>query len=163
MSGLVDAVRAKVSPKCLARKCSRDGCGVSLKDAPESRLIIDFDKPCSPLGMQATRCDYLFIAESVDRSGDRSGWIAPLELQKGGLDASKVVKQLQAGARAAEKLVPRKKPVKFRPVAAFDGIHKAERNKLRSKNTKVRFHGHTELIRLIRCDAPLVQALTNRS
>ena len=157
MSGLVDAVRAKVSPKCLARKCSRDGCGVSLTDAPEPRLIIDFDKPCSPLGRQATRCDYLFIAESVARSG----WIAPLELKKGGLDASEVVKQLQAGARAAEKLVPPKKPVKFRPVAAFSGgIHKAERNKLRGK---VRFHGHTELIRLIRCNAPLVQALTNRS
>ena len=146
MSGLVDAVRAKVFPtKCLATKCGRDGCGVSLKDAPEPRLIIDFDKPCSPLGKQATRCDYLFIAESVDRSG----WIAPLELQKGGLDASKVVKQLQAGARAAEKLVLRKKPVKFRPVAAFGGIHKAERKKLRDKSTKVRFHEHTEFIRLI--------------
>ena len=155
MSGLIDAVRAKVSPKCLAGRCRKDGCRVSLENAPQPRLIIDFDKPGSPLGRQDTRCDYLFIAEG--RNG--SGWVAPLELKRGRLDAGEVVKQIQAGARAAEGLVPRSEPIKFRPVAASRGKHKAERDNLKKKNSWIRFHGRAEPIRLMSCGASLAQAL----
>lgn len=156
MNGLVAAVRAKVCPECLAGKCRKDGCGVSLKNAPQPRLIIDFDKPGSPLGRQDTRCDYLLIAEG--RNG--SGWVAPLELKKGRLDAGEVVKQLQAGARAAEGLVPRNEPIEFRPVAAFDGrINKAELKKLKGKGSRIWFHRRAEIVRLMRCGAPLAQAL----
>ena len=79
MTGLVDAVREKISPKCLSRKCSRPGCRVPLKDAPNPRLIIDFDKPDSPLGERDASCDFLLIAEE----DDESAWVAPLELKKG--------------------------------------------------------------------------------
>ena len=151
MTGLVDAVREKVSPKCLSRKCNRPGCRVPLNDAPNPRLIIDFDKSGSPLGERATRCDFLFIAEE----DDESAWVAPLEL-KGRLDVSRAVQQLQAGARAAEGLIPQNAKVNFRPVVAFKGIPKAERTALKSK---VRFHEQTEALRLIKCGAPLIQAL----
>lgn len=157
--GLVDAVRKvvhkKFSKKCLTRKCSRPGCGVSLKGAPSPRLIIDFDKPGSPLGQSDTRCDFLFIAED----NDESGWVAPLELKSGGLDASQAIKQLRAGARVAEEIVPQDEPVRFRPIAAHQGIHRAELIKLRNKASRIRFRGQMEYARLMSCDAALVEKL----
>ena len=47
----------------------KEGCKVSLNDAPEPRLIVDFDKPGSPLGQNQTRCDYLFVADSGECVG----------------------------------------------------------------------------------------------
>ena len=122
-----------------------------LNNAPSPRLIIDFDKPSSPLGERDTRCDFLFIAED----GNNPGWVAPLEM-KGRLDVSRAVQQLQAGARAAEGLIPQNAEVNFRPIVVFKGIPKAERTALRNK---VRFREQTEALRLIKCGAPLTQAL----
>ena len=121
---------------------------VSLKDAPRPRLIVDFDKPGSPLGQSETRCDYLFVANG----GRCADWIAPLELKRGSLHAGHVVRQLRAGATAAEGLVSRNKKVRFRPTAVYGGIHKAQIN-------KVEFHGRVEAIRLIKCGASLTKAL----
>ena len=155
MNGVVAAVRAKVDASCLVRRCGKERCAVLLSGAPEPRLIVDFDKPGSPLGPDSTRCDYLFVAEG---SGG-SGWVAPLELKKGQLRAGEVVRQLQAGARAAEHLVPSGTPVAFRPVAVSRNVPKAERNRLKDKSSWIRFHECAELVRLIPCGARLVQAL----
>lgn len=152
MTGLVSEVSARVSPDCLTQRCRRPGCSVSLKGAPSPRLIIDFDKPGSPLGQSDTRCDFLFIAED----NDESGWVAPLELKSGSVDASQAIKQLRAGARVAEEIVPQNAKVNFRPVLACKGIPKAERTALKSK---VRFRRQTEALRLIKCGALLKQAL----
>ena len=151
MTGLVSEVSARVSPDCLTQRCRRPGCGVSLKDAPSPRLIIDFDKPGSPLGKSDTRCDFLFIAED----NDESVWVAPLEL-KSRLDVSRAVQQLQAGASAAEALIPEDAKINLRPIVACKGIPKAERTALKSK---VRFREQTEALRLIKCGSPLTQAL----
>lgn len=152
MTGLVSEVSAGVSPDCLTQRCRRPGCGVSLKGAPSPRLVIDFDKPGSPLGKSDTRCDFLFIAED----NDESGWVAPLELKSGSVDASQAIKQLRAGARVAEAIVPQNAKVNFRPVLAYKGIPKAERTALKSK---VRFREQTEALRLIKCGSLLTQAL----
>ncbi len=79
MMGLVEAVNAALDKNCtVSGKLKKKGCAVSLEGAPEPRLIVDFDKPGSPLGKSETRCDYLFVA-----NGERcAGWIAPLELKK---------------------------------------------------------------------------------
>ncbi len=125
-----------------------------MTDAPTPNLIVDFDRPGSPLGLGQTRCDYLFVAEN-----DKGDWIAPLELKRGCLQADEVVRQLQAGASAAEQLVSSNDSVRFRPVAASGSTPKAERDKLKNKRSKVRFHGQAEAIRLISCGASLVGAL----
>ena len=152
MTELLDVVRANVSPDCLTQRCRRPGCGISLQDAPEPRLIIDFDKPGSPLGQSETRCDFLFIAEE----SNIPGWVAPLELKGGRVDISEAIEQLQAGASAAKELIPQNAMVNFRPVVACKGIPKAERTALKSK---VRFRNQTEALRLIKCGALLTQAL----
>ena len=152
MTGIVEAVADILDQRCMVGRLRKEGCKVSLKDAPEPRLIVDFDKPGSPLEQNQTRCDYLFVADS----GECVGWIAPLELKRGSLQAGEVVRQLRAGAKAAEKFVSPNEKMKFRPTAAFGNIHRAEITKLKEK---IRFHGHVEAIRLIKCGDSLRKAL----
>ena len=154
MTGLVEAVGKKVDGACVTGRIKKDGCSISLNGAPQPRLIIDFDKLPS-LRQDQKRCDYLFVAE-VDEG---SGWIVPLELKRGRLHADEAVRQLQAGARAAEGLVPSGAQVRFRPVAVARSKPKAERNRLKSKGSRVRFHGRAEVVRLLSCGAALVGAL----
>jgi len=126
VTNLVEIVRSKIKGQCVAKRCKKDGCSVSLKCAPKQHLIIDFDKLGSPLGQADKRCDYLFVAnESASRS-----WLVPLELKKSRADAKEVVKQLKAGADIAKKLVPSNIEINFRPIVAHRGIRKAEREEL---------------------------------
>ena len=158
MTGLVETVLARVNEACLVSGAlKKSGCKISKAGAPEPRLIIDLDKPGSLCGSDQTRCDYLYFAES--QTEHESDWIMPLELKSDRLDADEVVNQLQAGARAAEGLVPADVQVRFLPVAAAGGTPKGERNRLKSKDRKVRFHGCSEFVRVISCGAPLTKAL----
>lgn len=156
MTGLVAAVRAKLDRRCLATgRLNKSGCGITMKDAPQPRVVVDFDKPGAPARRDGPRCDYLFIAEG----GDGCFWVAPLELKKGRLHAGEIVSQLRAGAETAERLVPSGEKAAFRPIVAAGGIPKAERNELKKADNKVRFHGRREEVRLMQCGAPLVRAL----
>ena len=155
MTGIVEAVADILDRRCMVGRLRKEGCAVSLNDAPELRLIVDFDKPGSPLGQNQTRCDYLFVADSEECVG----WIAPLELKRGSLQAGEVVRQLRAGAMAAEKFVSPNEKVKFRPTAAFGNIRRAEITRLKAGDNKIRFHGHVEAIRLIKCGDSLRKAL----
>jgi len=105
-------------------------------------------------GADETRCDYLLIAEGKFHAG---GLVVVLELKRGKLHADMIVKQLQAGASAAEKLVPQGRRVAFRPIAASGSTPKHERMKLRQR--KIKFHGHSESIRLMSCGGVLAKAL----
>ncbi len=156
MSGLVLRARAKVDDRCIATQIRKEGCSVSLNGVPSDRLIVDLDEPGSPLGDAVTRCDYVFIAED----GAGAGWMVPLELTTGPVDADKFARQLQAGASAAERVVPRSESVRFRPVAVYGGgSHIAQRRKLQRNDRKVSFHGVREPIRLMKCGAPLAGQL----
>ena len=156
MTGLVDTVRGKVPSTCLVvGRLKKEGCSVSLKDAPRRRLIVDFDKSGSPLGANDTRCDYLLVAEERGSTA----WVAPIEIKRGRLDASEAVEQLRAGARVAEQLVPSPMRVDFRPVAASGG-NKAERAELRNRQNMIRFHGQTEYVRFLNCGERLIDAFT---
>ncbi len=154
--GLVESVRGRIDPECLVSRMRKEGCTVSLKDAPRERLIVDFDKPGGPVGGEGRRCDYLFVADGAQ---DEAGWVAPLELKKGALRASEVVRQLRAGAEAAERLVPGGLRPAFRPVAAYGSIHKLERTALRERRNLIAFRGRMEAVRLMKCGDRLKKAL----
>ena len=77
---------------------------------PQPHLIIDFDGPNSP---SKPGCDYLFIA---DERSNRS-WVVPMELKNSEMKVSRVIRQLRAGARAAERLASKSSAISFRPVA----------------------------------------------
>ncbi len=156
MSGLVQRVRANVDDRCIATRIRKQGCSVSLDGAPVSRVIVDFDKPGSPLGSSDQRCDYLFVADAADRDG----WVAPLELKRGRFHAGEFVRQLQAGANAAEKLVPGSAKVRFRPIAVVGGaMTKEEWNISRQKRNAVRFRGRQELLRSLKSGQRLADEL----
>lgn len=156
MSGLVARARANVDCRCIATRIRRPKCRVVLDGVPASCLIVDLDDPGSPLGDSDARCDYLFVAED-DAAGS---WVAPLELTTGPVDANKFVRQLRAGASAAERLVPRNVAAGFRPIAVYGGgSHIAERRRLQRNDNKVSFHGVREPVRLMKCGARLADQL----
>ena len=126
-----------------------------MANAPEPRLVVDFDKPGSPPGPDSKRCDYLFIAEGKGNAG----WVAPLELKRGRPHVQQITKQLQAGAGAAERLIAPKERVRFLPIVACGRIPKAQRNQLRKKRNRIKFHGQSEPVRCMRCDTPLSKML----
>lgn len=153
---MVKRVRDALDPRCLVNGgLNRGGCKVSMARAPKPRLAIDFDRPGTRLPLGATRCDFLVVAEG----GDGVGWVAPLELKRGRLHADEAVRQLQAGARAAERLIPSGEPLRFRPVVATGRVPKAERRRLRGNDGRIRLHGHVEAVRLMSCGDRLARAL----
>ena len=156
MSGLVARARANVDGRCIATRIRKEGCSVSLNGVPSDRLIVDLDKPGSPLGQADAHCDYVFVAED----GAGACWMAPLELTTGPVDASKFVQQLRAGASAAEQLVPKNAAARFRPIAVYGGgSHIAERRKLQRRDSQVSFHGMREPVRLMKCGMRLADRL----
>jgi len=157
MTGLVEAVRRKIEESCIEDgPLSRKSCEISLEDAPQPRVVIDFDKPGSPLGKSQKRCEYLFVAE---RDGGGS-WVVPMEFKSSRIRISKVAEQLQAGARAAERFVPNQNPISFRPVAVVcDSVGKKQRKDLKDKCNAVRYRGCREPVRILLCGALLTEVL----
>lgn len=152
MSGLLSAVYNCVNSGCLRNgKLRKQGCTVALNSVPSSRLIIDFDKPGSPIPSTQTQCDYLVLVERCEKKDI----VALLELKKGALDTSKVYKQLTASARTIENLVDKDFEVCFLPVVACGGTRKGVRDVLRQADYQICFHGHTETVRVMRCGGSL--------
>ena len=141
-----EAARQRVNARCLVRRCRKEGCQVSLRDASPDRVVIDFDKPGAPLRRDETRCDYLVVA---------GNWIAPLELKRGQAGL-KIVEQLQAGADVARGLVPGDAALVFGPVVAARGIHRELTRKLRRE--RIKFGKKAEPVRVIRCGGALAEA-----
>lgn len=153
MSDLVKSVQEKVPVECRAKSCSAKRCSVGLSNELCPRIVIDLDSCEVLVSRNATRCDYIIISEF---NGD--DWVVPLELKSGKASGSKLVAQLQAGARIAEKLVPDSAKVQFRPVAACK-LTKYERTVIRKVANKVKFGRKGKLIRWISCGSKLEKAL----
>ena len=153
MTGLVETARDKLSESCFVDKCSKHGCCVSLKGAPVSHVIVDFDEENSPLGKASVRPDYLFVADRENGAG----WIALMELTSGEKTAARAVKQIRAGA----KMLDRKKVFSrlnftFRPILAAKDMRKAERDALREERHRIALRPHKrEPVRFIECGDPL--------
>ena len=150
MTSLVEQVAPKVDARCIGR---RGLSTVVMTGVPQKRLVIDFDKPGSPLQQDSTRCDYLCIA-AADNGDD---WIVPLELKKGSFKAKGVARQLQAGTNAADELVAPAASFKFRAVVFSRNVRKAERRNL--KRERVQFRGLREEIRRSKCGDRLASIL----
>ena len=166
MTGLVEAVRGKIDPACIeTRKLKESGCMISMKGVPSQHLVIKFNKLRLPHEPDSKRCDYLFIA-----NGDKGPcWVVLLELKRGKLSESEVIRQLQAGARIAENIVPLKIHVRFRPVAASKSRRKGERIKFRpnpaskskskGESSQIKFHKHIRPVKFINCGSELKDVL----
>ncbi len=153
MTTLVELVRTKVPQSCCARKCQAQGCSVNMKGAPRPFLLIAMDCQELSFGHDAPRCDFVFFS-------DNGNWVVPIELKGHKPRASQLVRQLQAGAHFAERLVPKTMDVQIRPIAAYSGrVHPNERNQLRRSSSQISFRGESSTIVLKRCGISLVEAL----
>lgn len=121
------------------------------------RVIIDMD--CKDLNLSPNQalCDYIFLG-AKKRDADKD-WVVPIELKKGDVDVSDVVKQLQGGANIADRIIPHGASTKFTPVVASGRLSKIEQRRLRNMSNRVRFRGKSEIVQRIRCGNPLTQVL----
>ena len=152
MNGFADAVRSRLTPSCLVDgvdSIDKGKCGASLAEAPHPRVIVDLDETGSPRGPTNVKCDFLFFAGP--------GWVAPIEIKDGEPNVAQATKQLQAGAKAAESLVPHGLATEFRPVLVSKSLRRHKRNELR--DVVVEFRGSRERIRRLACEDPLTEAL----
>lgn len=126
-----------------------------MKEAPDTRVIVDMD--CDDIGIppDQKRCDYLFVGE------DKAAvWVVPIELKRGALRGREVVEQLQGGVHAADRWLPAGSAFRFVPVLAYgNGIHRTDLRILRK--TKIKLRKLTRQTALIRCGKPLRTALRN--
>lgn len=148
---LVNSVRQKISKRCIGSKCQRQGCRVTLKGVPKGHIIVDMDCHIDP---NQVRCDFLFVGRLKAANAE---WVIPMELKRGQVNASGVMDQLQAGAKAAERLVPQKADVEFQPIVASGRINPEQNRILGSK--KVVFRGKKFAIRRIECGSSLTTAI----
>ena len=152
MNGLVEAVSNAVPAGCQTKKCRKQGCTVSMREAPEHRVVIDLD--CRALGLEArSRSDLLFVAEAGGET-----WVAPIEIKSGRFDSNPVAAQLQGGADASDSWLPAARAFLFVPTIVHGrGVHKAQREALR--RTRIRLRGYTRQPVLIKCGESIKTAL----
>lgn len=157
MNNLVGQISDSLPDGCFTTgKLRKEGCSVSLKNAPTPSITIDMDKPHAPVEQSETKCDYIFIG------GANNVLVVPLELTKQDLKARKIVRQLRAGADIATRIIPSGEFFQFQPVGVCGGkIHRAERDVLLKSSSKIRFRGKRFNIRLLKCGQPLINALSN--
>ena len=153
----VEAIAKNTDPNCHARRCRNSGCSLSLTGLPRRRILIDLEHDASPVPRNEPHCDFILVA---DHNGN-SEWVAPIELTTGRAEAAKFIRQLTAGAAIADRLLPGDVHISFRPVAAYGGqMRRADRVNLLNPANRVTFRGQRESIRVVRCESPLLKALT---
>lgn len=157
MSHVVETIRNRINSSCLSEeKMSKGKCEVDLDDAPSPSVIVDLDKPGAPLSASQVRCDYLFFGEA----SKTLAWVAPIEIKDGAFKVSGIVRQLQAGARASEKIIRRKNVGNFRPIAAVRGpVSRAQLFDLKRQSNQITLHRQQETVRVIGCGDALSSAL----
>ena len=150
---IVEEVRRAIPEGCVVNRCRKGRCTVSLRNAPEPRVLIDLDHREAPVGQNDKRCDYIFIG------GSDKVWVAPMELKSGKPEASEIAPQLQAGADVADGIVPRGAKVEFRPLAIYGGSAPRDTRVFRNSAYLIRFRSQSFEIKLRKCRTPLALAL----
>ena len=152
-ANVVEDIERVIPSGCVATRCRKEKCSVSLKDVPSPSVLIDLDHPEAPVGQNEKRCDYIFIGGSV------KVWVAPMELKSGKPEASEIAPQLQAGADLADKIVPRDAKVQLRPIAIFGGSAPRDTRVFAKSAYRIRFRNQRLQIKLHKCRTPLALAL----
>lgn len=154
MVDIVKALSNQLPVECHATRCTGPGCSLKLNNLPKPCVLIDMD--CKELEHPAgNRCDYLFISNNK-----RQCMVVPIELKSGRLDASQVIKQLQAGSNFADSIIPEyyDVEVQFTPIVAHGGrAHSREIKKL--KGQLISFRQIQAQIKLTRCGRSLSDQL----
>ena len=153
---VIQAVRSAVCPGCITRRCREEGCSLSLNGTSQQSFAVDMNHDDSPVDRNQTHCDFLFMGSL---SGENEEWVVPIELKRGAIGASEARDQLQAGADAADRLVPHGLEFQFLPLAVSGSMNPAERAQLRKNSHKIHFRGRRVLAERTRCGSQLAGIL----
>ena len=121
MSGFAYEVLRQIDRRCLADGIDKGGCRVLQPDAPPARAVVDLDADGSPLGPPRVRCDYLFFADP--------NLVAQIEIKNSEPNVVRVARQLQAGADAADRLLPRGREIVCRPVLVSKSLRRKKQKR----------------------------------
>lgn len=159
MTTLLERIDARVSAKCLAKTCRKEGCRLRLDGLPRRRRLIDMDHADAPGPAHEVRCDHLYF----DDRGNAPGRVVSLELKSGSPRAGEIATQLQAGANLADHLVGDDIVVDFTPVAAHGRrLHRHRVNRFAQPENQVTFRRTEYKVELLKCGASLIDALRRR-
>ncbi len=127
-----------------------------LQSKPANRVVLDVDRAFPTDRAKTNQCD-LILFHINDAQNDLV--VVPMEL-KGDPDASKIIRQLQEGARIVDNCTPDHITINLVPVLVHGpGMHKYQRNRLRT--ARIRFRGEEFPINTTTCShqGNLAQAL----
>ena len=165
MGSVVAAVKSQVDQACLLvdKKQLKSGeCYLLITGAPKPHLVINFDKPESPLGANDEKPDFLFLSDKggKDKKGQGGlGLLVPIELSAGRSKSAQHIKnQLQAGVDWSQKVIPEQSQLQLIPIycGPIDNLEKAE---IKKAQFRVVFRGQKETALLRRCGSKLTDAL----
>ncbi len=155
----LEEIRRWVGDRKATPPYTKEGCRVSmanLQSKPANRVVLDVDLAFPTDRTKTNQCD-LILFHIDDAQNDLV--VVPMEL-KGDTVASKVVRQLQEGARIADNCTPNHIEINLVPVLVHGpGMHKYQRDRLRT--SRIRLRGTEFPINITRCsyEGNLSQAL----
>lgn len=154
----VEIVRSQTDERCHVSLCCDSGCCLIMDHAPVPNVLVHLEHPKSPIDRSCTHCDFLFVGGGQE---DSTEWVAPIELTTGEDRSRKFKRQLQPGAKLAERLIPNSIEVKFRPVAVHDRENPRISERRRRKRTEffIKFRNKEYPPKVVRCGTPLSVAL----
>ena len=158
---LLEEIPASVDSRCVSTSCEDEGCSLSLQglDAFVYALLA-MDGPHSPAPHGETRCDFLFFGNIPD---SKRFWVSPVELTESAHKSStRILDQLRAGGRLAERLVPENLDVQFAPVAAGP-FGRFRRMEFRKIENGIVFRQRVFLATAVECGSELLGALRQSS
>jgi len=124
-----------------------------MTDAPRRHVLVDLDCKELESAPASKRCDFLFVGDD-----EHAAWVVPIELKSGAFTGGSLMEQLQGGANAADRWIPSGCSLQFVPVLASG--RRIHRERLKSlRRVTVRLRGQRKRPVLIRCGAPLADAL----
>lgn len=143
---------------CVVPSCSKQGCTLSVqKMPPSSYKIIDADEYARLQGYTGKLCDYFLFVMHQGALG-----AAVVEMKSGGVKASTVIAQLQAGADESSRILRQEVSgrgmlCKFFPILLHRGISTQEVKILRQK--RISFGSKKHRVILERCGSELEEIL----
>lgn len=148
MNSIVTLIHEAIDSECTKSSDLINGdCSVVIDVHPEQSITVDLDHSKSPIDINSTRCDFLYLAEVSD-----VGYVIPLEFSthpEKNFDTA--LKQLQAGASFVQENISTTRNLCFCPSLVTKKLSKYQWNLLRRSKKKVSLHRCRQPIRRFSC------------
>lgn len=156
----LQCILSQVDCRCVRSVCEDDDgkCSLSLEETSDY-LLLSMDGEGSPVPHGETKCDFLFFGSI---QGYDYFWACPVELTVGLRKPwTRIIRQLRAGARLLNDLVPVDWEVQFVPIIAGP-IRRAHLDQYRQRDNFVCFQDSAVPVRSVECSSRISDVLTRQ-